>query len=110
MKYFKIYWKCPEIRAEMRKQMLANTLVALSIIMLSPLVLLGFISMGFAYVFEVMMNFFMAGPSYVFNYLKEYSIEQTGIAHSKLTVAEIKKRIGMRSPVILPKEDQDEDF
>lgn len=109
-RFLRIYWHCPEIRQEMRNQLLSKLVLWMSVLILSPLIVLGILSELLLYFFEKAGSIILWLPWEVVNYLNGYAIEQTRVAHAKLPSMQIQERIGTGPVNLLPKDDELEDL
>jgi hypothetical protein len=88
----RVYWKCPEIRSYIRRMYMAKAAGVFTLILMTPLIVTGFVSAGIVYIFTVIGDWALKPVSPVTNWLQAYQKSQIHAAHSKLSLTEIQER------------------
>lgn len=93
-KDIKIYRLCPEVRSYIRQMYAAKVSSYLTLIALSPFILLGIVSIGVVHTFDYIGQYALWPVHSITNWLHNYQQNQIRSAHSVLSLEEIQKRIG----------------
>ena len=87
-----VYLKCPEIRRHIRQMWAAKCLAVLTLIFLSPLILLGTSAVCLVTVFTYVGDYALWIPSHVMQWLHAYQRTQIDNSRAILSLTEIQSR------------------
>ena len=90
-----IFRKCPELRREVALVELSKASSILTMLIFSPLILVGLLSIAIVHLFDYVGQFALWPAHHITNWLHEFQRETIRTAHSKLTIEEIKERTGI---------------
>jgi len=96
----RIFRKCPELRREVLLVELSKASSFLTMVIFSPLILIGLIAIGVVHVFDYIGQAALWPAHYITNWLHEFQRETVRTAHSKLTIEEIQERTGKKLPEV----------
>ncbi|GEM_PF-3890975 len=91
---FNVYRLCPEVRSHVRQMYAAKLVSYSSMVVLSPLILIGLLSVGLVHVIDYIGQFSLWPAHKVTTWLHNYQQRQIKSAHSVLSLEEVQKRIG----------------
>lgn len=92
-----IYRKCPELRREVVLIELSKVSSFLTMVILSPLIIIGLIAIALVHLFDYAGQFALWIPHYIINWLHDLQRNTIRTAHSKLTIEEIRERTEKKS-------------
>lgn len=90
----KTFRHCPEIRAHIFKMYVAKLCSVLTLVLLSPLLILGGIFVGLNTAITWVGQKLFTPFNFLIEWLTSYQQEQVKLAHSVLSIDEIQKRLG----------------
>lgn len=90
----RIFRKCPELRREVALVEFSKVSSVLTMVIFSPLIVLGLIAIGIVHLFDYIGQWALWPAHYITNWLHEFQRETVRTAHSKLTIEEIQERTG----------------
>jgi len=102
MSYFrdlKVYKLFPELRATIRQTYIAKLAGLLTLLLFSPLIAIGVISIGLVHLFDLVGQYSLWPAHKITNWLHDYQRDQIRSAHSVVPIDKIQERLG----------DQDDD-
>lgn len=91
---FKTYHKCPEIRAHVRQMYAAKLAGIITVVIFSPLLVVGLAAIGIVHLFDYIGQFSLWPAHKITGWLHEYQRSQITSAHAILSIEEIQTRTG----------------
>lgn len=88
------YITCPEIRASLRQMCVAKIAGIMTVVIFSPFVLIGLISIMFVHVFDFIGQIFLWPTHKLTTWLYEFQRNKIREAHSIMSLDDIQERLG----------------
>ena len=90
----KTYITCPELRATMRHMYAAKVASIMTVIIFSPLILFGLVSIGLVHIFDLMGQIFLWPTHKITTWLYDFQRNKILEAHSIIPLDNIQERLG----------------
>ena len=94
LKDLQVYRKCPEIRSNVRQIYMAKLGSLFTLVIMSPLLLLGLVSIAIVHVFDFVGQIALWPLHKTTDWLQEFQRNTIRDGHSKLPLEEIARRTG----------------